>query len=673
MSSLTLTERVAVLRTVPPLMAPREIDRDRAAQRLHDWRSQPPFTTGTYFAQRLATEGITEDDLLAILGEPDEAVDGPPVPPSPWMDELERALAGPTPSDGPAIPLPEVLRDHATAGFLIAIEPLVARACERLRTGIRALVPGRGDLPFDPTTVESILLGHLPVPLLRMLNRTLVLELHVARLQDLLPGDTPEERFQSFLQHLRRPEAARALFHEYPVLARQLIIALENFVDSSLSFLERLCADWEVIRAAFSPDEDPGVLVEVAGGIGDKHRGGQSVLIATFGSGLRVVYKPKSLGVDVHVQELLEWLNARGDHPPFRTLTILDRGQYGWVEFVAAQACASTDEVRRFYERQGGYLALLHALAATDFHHENLIAAGEHPVLIDLETLFHPLAVGMDLTGPEFVADRTMADSVLRIGLLPHRLWGDDESEGVDVSGLGTVEGQLTPSGVPSWESAGTDEMRFTRQRRSMESARNRPTLEGARVEVQDYAEDIARGFASVYRLLLEHREELLADDGPLARFAQDEVRVILRATYIYALLLFESFHPDLLRDALERDRLFDRLWAAVEHRPVLARVVAAERDALLNGDIPLFTTHSAARDLWAGTGAPIADFLEETGMSLVRRRVDQFDERDLAQQLWFIRASLSTLATATRPAPGPAPRRSEQQTRADRDRLLAA
>src|SRR3954468_956108 len=107
MSSLTLTERVAGLRTVRPLMSAGEIDRDRAAQRLHDWRSQPPFTTGTYFAQRLAMDGITEGELLSILGEPDEAVDGPTVPPPPWMDELERAWAGPTPSDGAAIPLPE--------------------------------------------------------------------------------------------------------------------------------------------------------------------------------------------------------------------------------------------------------------------------------------------------------------------------------------------------------------------------------------------------------------------------------------------------------------------------------------------------------------------------------------------------------------------------------------
>src|SRR3954469_447449 len=106
MSSLTLTERVAVLQTFRPLMPPGEIDRDRAAQRLHDWQSQPPFTTGTYFAQRLATDGITEDEFLSILGEPDEAVDGPPVPPPPVKGRAEPRLGGPPPRRWRGGPLP---------------------------------------------------------------------------------------------------------------------------------------------------------------------------------------------------------------------------------------------------------------------------------------------------------------------------------------------------------------------------------------------------------------------------------------------------------------------------------------------------------------------------------------------------------------------------------------
>ena len=59
--------------------------------------------------------------------------------------------------------------------------------------------------------------------------------------------------------------------------------------------------------------------------------------------------------------------------------------------------------------------------------------------------------------------------------------------------------------------------------------------------------------------------------------------------------------------------------------------------------------------------------------MSLVRRRVLQLGERDLAQQLWFIRASLATLSSDAGPVPGRAPRPAEPETCADRGRLLAA
>jgi lantibiotic modifying enzyme len=100
-------------------------------------------------------------------------------------------------------------------------------------------------------------------------------------------------------------------------------------------------------------DGDLGVLVEVRGGAGDTHRGGRSVQIAIFSSGLQVVYKPRDLSVDRHFQELLSWLNARGDHPPFRPLKILNRGSHGWTEFIEVQGCTSTAEVWRFFDEPG--------------------------------------------------------------------------------------------------------------------------------------------------------------------------------------------------------------------------------------------------------------------------------------------------------------------------------
>jgi lantibiotic modifying enzyme len=91
----------------------------------------------------------------------------------------------------------------------------------------------------------------------------------------------------------------------------------------SLELLERLCADWQEICSLFTPERAPGVLIKVQGGVGDTHCGGRSVILLTFDSGFQLIYKPKSLSIDVHFQELLTWLNAHGTHPPLRILKMI--------------------------------------------------------------------------------------------------------------------------------------------------------------------------------------------------------------------------------------------------------------------------------------------------------------------------------------------------------------
>lgn len=649
--ALTLMERIASLHAVPHHTLNNTVNADLARRRLQRWRSQLPFTTDSYFAQRLAMDGITEDKFVYLLGESVEAIHHRLSEPPVWLAKLAGAFSHPASAYACKLPPPERLQGKKVAGFLYAIEPLILQGCNRLDQEVQELIKTQSALPFDSSKIEAVLFKNLQVRLLMMLSRTLFLELQVARLQGFLLGDTPEKRFCSFLERLRQRDTALTLLQEYPVLARQLTICIEQWVTFNLEFLHHLCADWDSIRNIFSPDNDPGLLVQVNGGAGDSHRGGRSVLIAKFSSGFQLVYKPRSLAVEVHFQELLSWVNDRGDHPPFRTLKILDRGTYGWAEFVAPQSCISPTEVWRFYERQGGYLALLYALEATDFHFENLIAAGEHPILLDLEALFHPRVEGRDVTQSNLLASRTMMCSVLGVMLLPQHLLANTEYEDIDVSGLGAKEGQLTPERLPYWEGVGTDQMHFARQQGTLSGSQHQPTLDGTKVNVLDYTQAILAGFTNIYQLLLKHRDELLSEAGPLARFAEDEIRVILRPTRFYSRLLEESFHPDVLRNGLERDYIFDRLWFGIEYRPYLAQVITAECEGLQRGDIPMFITRPSSRDLWSGfNDEPIANFLDEPGMALVRRRMQQLSEDDLARQQWFIRASLATLASDTEP-----------------------
>ncbi len=636
--ALTLEERASSLRhsgsevAEPPL--PNPALAERRAQR---WRAQAPFTDETLFRRRLELAGLGESQFLRLLGEPAEDLrHRVPERPS-WLLDYQQTFAA---SDA----APSGAEAEGLRAALVVVEPLLRREVSRLRKGIEELQRAHPEAPLDPDTAADLLFSgfDLPAQLMALLGRTMILELNVARLAGRLQGDTPQARLSCFLKSLRQREVALRLLEEYPVLARQLAVCVRSWGDFSLEFLKHLCADWDALRATFMPGSDPGLLVEVQGSAGDTHRGGRSVAILGFSSGLKLVYKPHGLSVDVHFGELLEWLNARGTHPPFRRLGCLDRGTYGWAEFVAAEACASTREVQRFYERQGGYLALLYTLQAVDFHHENLIAAGEHPVLVDLEALFHPRE---RLAKPPALANALLSQSVMGIGLLPVRMWGQaNPIEGIDLSGLGGAPEQVAPNRRLVIQNPDTDEMRVTTDTFKIGESQNRPRLEGTEVKVQDYVEALVTGFTSVYRLLVEHRRELLAEGGPLARFAEDEVRAILRPTQTYAMMLQDSRHPDMLRDALERSRLFDRLWVEVEERPALARVIAAECADLHRGDVPLMTGRPGSRHLYTSTNECVPDFFAEPSLEAVRRRLEGLSEDDLSRQLWFIRASLTTL-----------------------------
>ncbi len=672
-SAISLTERIAVLHNGINETRNSNIDTELAQRRIEKWKSQNPFTTESVFAQRLAMDGIKEEEFLVLLGESAEVLRSrcPNIPV--WLVELTQAFMHSNYSKDWSIVESEELEKHKQIGFLFAIEPLIDRGFENLDAGIQKLMITQAHLPFDSSAISKLLFDNLKNQLLMLLTRTMVLELNIARLQGVLHGDTSESRFESFLERLKQPELVIPILEEYPVLARQIIICIDRWVNFSLEFLQHLCADWQDIRTTLSPDSDPGILTEIHSGVGDTHRGGRSVIIAKFSSGFQVVYKPNSLAVDLHFQQLLEWLNQRSNLPPFRTLKVLSRNHYGWVEFVSAKECTTSEEVYRFYQRQGAYLGLLYAMEATDFHHENLIAVGEHPVLVDLEALFHPRAEGLDRKKADHLAMETMGYSVLRIGLLPQRIWANAESDGVEISGLGGKAGQLSPNPVKYLAGVGTDEMRIERERKPISGSNNLPRLNDNEVDVLEYTEAIIDGFSSIYRLLLQYRQVLLAENSPLASFYEDRVRFIVRDTNTYATILHESYHPDLLRNALDRDRFFDRLWLQVEHAPHLEKVIPAERQDFWNGDIPIFSTRPNSRDLWTSTGEKIPDFFDASGMTLVCDRLQKLTEDDLKQQLWFIQASLTTLAMVGEGGKWPSYKFSEPKQTVSRETLLAA
>jgi type 2 lantibiotic biosynthesis protein LanM len=637
--ALMLSERAAVLRNATRLS---DIgDGELGRRELEAWRSQSPFDRGDWFARRLAQDGLDEDLLLAILTIPIERLHERSRTPLPWLEELERAYQSHAQGSARAPAKTGWTARVPAAAFLVAVEPLIQRACEGLRART-ATIAG----PFDARASDRLFIDRLLATFVTQLERVCVLEMNVARLEGRLAGVTPTERFSSFLQHLRDPDNALRLLADYPVLARSLVRCARQWELTSSELLAHLAADWDSIRTALSPHQDPGLLVGVAAGAGDAHRGGRSVAILEFASGLRVVYKPRSLALDSHFQDFLTWLNEHGADPPLRTLWMLDRSDHGFVEFVTPAPCQSHDEIARFYRRQGASIALVHVLAGVDMHFENLIAVGEHPCLVDLETLFHPLLPQAALPDVDATLVRDVtSESVLRTGLLPSRAWSQGEDAGVDLSGLGNEIAQLTPDALLHWQGEGTDAMHAARARVPLPPGKNLPALGDTTAMALDHLDDLERGFRDTWRLLARERARLSSAEGPLARFANDRARVVLRPTRAYGLLHSELSHPDLQRDALELERVLNKLWVGIDAVPAMMPVLASERDDLVQGDLPLFTTHPSSHDLEDSRGRRLAGFFAQSGLQLARRRLVRLDEVELERQLWFVRSAFATAA----------------------------
>ncbi|MFY9223611.1 MAG: type 2 lanthipeptide synthetase LanM family protein [Blastocatellia bacterium] len=616
-------------------------------KRLKKWRDLSPLKKDTIFAEWLKLQNITEKDLLYLLGQSNDELKQCYKNTPEWLQIIFKAFA--YQMEGKIelpVKLPKLIQDESIVGFLDPIKPLIDECCEPLNKAIQELSNQYKklykQLPFDPKTIKDILLTNLLPDLLMELIQIMVKKCGELRQQGMLKGDTPKQRYEYFLAYMRQKNVALDLLQEYPVLARRLVIMLNNWVKFSIEILERLCKDWIDIKNIFIPEKDPGVIIlDKENNVGDTHSSGQVITLA-FSSGFKLLYKPRSLSMDLHFQELLNWLNNNGLEAHFRRLKILDCSTYGWTEFVTLQSCSSENEISRFYYRQGGYLALLYVLYGTDFHSENLIASGEHPVLVDLETLFSP----PNENNSDNTAAKYLQDSVLRTGLLPIPIFGNKDNKGIDFSGLAGLSGQLTPYLLPYLELSGTDEIHIVqKQLRYEEESSHRPKLNGKDVILQDYIETIVKGFTDVYQLLQKNVTTLLSTDGLINRFAKDEIRIILRPTREYGILLTESSNPNMLRNSIACEWLFDNLWNS--DYPFLLKVIASERESLLKGFIPRFFTHPDSKDLWTDDKC-VPNFFTQPVIDLVKSRLQQLSEKDLTKQTWIIRASFITLIEDT-------------------------
>ncbi len=471
----------------------------------------------------------------------------------------------------------------------------------------------------------------------RMTIRTLILEMRVSKQCGELDGRTDQELYQSFVRKCVLNEKWLEQFYKnYPLLYKYVFGVISETAHNLCEVIVRFYQDREEIACIDANNEDwfRGNVAVIDGGNSDAHCGGKRVYILVSDNGKRIVYKPRSMTVDCCYAKLLRRI-AKEIGNEYWWGWFVDKGEYGWCEWISALSCVSKEQLERYYERNGILLAVSYFLGSTDIHYENLIAHGEHPVVIDLE-------MGINRRGNkketrESMAEKMCRDSVLRTGLLPMYAWNEC-GEGINVGAINAFGNQLVPIELPVVIDSQSVKMRIEYQRPQMKEGKNLATLNGQFIEPSVFLDEIEKGFELAYRYVVENKtaiKEAIAEMEPVT------VRHLVKNTQEYMMIMGSSYHPSCINDENRRKDILGKIKMCRDNEKD-SWIAKQEIEELIRGDIPYFWYQLGSVDLYSGTGEIYHNYFEEPAIVEIYGRINAMNEENLYQQKRLIRASLT-------------------------------
>ncbi|WNG13945.1 DUF4135 domain-containing protein [Cystobacter fuscus] len=416
----------------------------------------------------------------------------------------------------------------------------------------------------------------------------------------------------------------------YPVLAALVTRRMLDWRVHVLEMLSRLAVDSELLGKRLFHGAPVPVLAGVLGDLGDLH-GGRSVAVLQFEGGLHAVYKPKDLRITREVQEFCAFLNERGLPLSLHVREVLCREGYTWEEFVPPRPCESAAAAGRFYFRMGMLVRLLQLLEGRDFWLDNVVAAGEFPVLVDLEMVLQPRRRMSAEPPVSRLAEEHLRESVALLGILAAPL---AIAPGVPAEDVGA----LTPPRV-FMSPLRQGHARWTHEAHA-------PMLAGEPVRAVEHLDALLEGYRAMHARLRASRQELLEAGSPLARMAGLPVRYIHRNTWSCHRLIQAGLAPALLSQQERREESFSSLLRGARAHPEAeaeGRVVHAEVDAMRWLDVPYFLCPVGGDVLLGADGQPLQEgFFEGDALTRLRQRIRELDGFPLGRHEDLLRSTLA-------------------------------
>jgi type 2 lantibiotic biosynthesis protein LanM len=475
----------------------------------------------------------------------------------------------------------------------------------KLQSEINNAIERLGGNNFFKESIEKILL-HFSSELLIELDQhilpSIAFEINKAKLKGQLIGKTAEERYKSFFVDEKKfTSNAQIFLKKYPFLIELLDELIEQTYCSLFEFVQRFHRDFSEICKKFNLSSNIKIknISPLFGA--DRHCKKQGVLI-TFETGKKIIYKPVDLSPEILYFEFIQFLSLQYPYDQ-KCPNVLPMLNYGWIEYIDYIPCQNKLEVELFYKRFGVLLAIADALNYTDGHHENLIASGPYPILIDCETLFQNYEIPV-ISQKNILSTQLIQKNVKKSTPIYSALQASSELK---------IECLQTHA-----LNDRTDEILIRYRGIRSSKCHHRPTLYNAECCPVEHKNQIVEGYRFAYHYISSNINMILNHDSWWTNITLAKSRIVIRETMTYLYLIRKIQQPQRMTSKEKARKFLSKKLSSTPYSDY-------EIDDLLSLNIPYFYQIPGKRHLYDGRGYEYKNVFSKTAIEILR---DLFLER---------------------------------------------
>lgn len=398
------------------------------------------------------------------------------------------------------------------------------------------------------------------------------------------PSEEEKARAEEKALGMAEESGYEIFFEKNPGLRVRYDTLVRNCGEFEKEVFSNIEKNREKIEKSFFGGRTIGSITGISVGDADCHNSGRQTLTVETDAG-KFLYKPHTLRPDNVLGRIcLGWFSDVVYIPK-----AVDCGDFGFAEFVDLHPADSKDSAKRFFWRLGGVGAIATAIGITDLHFSNVLARGDMPVLVDLETALSPSLPVKYTGGKDIEALNEILESIVKtniIGFAPG---------GAPIGAINSI-----------WE--GT----------------MHPVIDGEMCNFYDYSDCIVSGFEEIYERCMSLKDKL---SEALDDIRETKIRTVLRPTKYYVKLLDVYRTPVPNTNIDVRGNLL-KVARTVWDVEGFDKIAESEMTDLENGDVPYFFAVPDGKGLYDSRGLVLDRFFRDTMMEKAKKALDSLSEK---------------------------------------------